>query len=425
MPKLTVAPRIRSFICLNAHPVGCAANVEREIAVATQGAPGSGLKHVLVIGASTGYGLSSLVTGVFGYGARGTAICLERAAHGERTASAGYYNLAAAQRLARARGKQIVVINGDAFSEAVKQETLARVAASGVKLDCVVYSLAAPKRTDEKAGVTYNSALKPIGAPFSSQSINLGNDQIQQVDIPPATEAEIEATRKVMGGEDFAAWVHALLDADLLAKGCRVVAYSYIGPELTTPIYRSGTIGKAKEDLEAQTADGVGGAARARRRRRMGQRQQGAGHAGVRGDPGGAAVHQRALQGDEGGGHARGDGGADRAPVSRPPRPRTHAGDRRRGPHPHRRSGDGSGGAGARQRDVEDGDQRDPDVGHRLRRLQARLSRVVRLRGSGRQLRRACRNRRPDCGVESVGNEMRRSSPASGRGSLSRTSIVP
>ena len=255
MPKLTVAPRIRSFICLNAHPVGCAANVEREIAVATQGAPGSGLKHVLVIGASTGYGLSSLVTGVFGYGARGTAICLERAAHGERTASAGYYNLAAAQRLARARGKQIVVINGDAFSEAVKQETLARVAASGVKLDCVVYSLAAPKRTDEKAGVTYNSALKPIGAPFSSQSINLGNDQIQQVDIPPATEAEIEATRKVMGGEDFAAWVHALLDADLLAKGCRVVAYSYIGPELTTPIYRSGTIGKAKEDLEAQTAD--------------------------------------------------------------------------------------------------------------------------------------------------------------------------
>ena len=134
MPKLTVAPRIRSFICLNAHPVDCAANVEREIAVATQNAPGSGLKHVLVIGASTGYGLSSLVTGVFGYGARGTAICLERAAHGERTASAGYYNLAAAQRLARARGKQIVVINGDAFSEAVKQETLARVAASGVKL---------------------------------------------------------------------------------------------------------------------------------------------------------------------------------------------------------------------------------------------------------------------------------------------------
>jgi enoyl-[acyl-carrier protein] reductase/trans-2-enoyl-CoA reductase (NAD+) len=253
MPKMTVAPRIKSFICLNAHPVGCAANVTREIAVATKDAPGSGLKHALVIGASTGYGLSSLVSAVFGYGARGTAICLERPPQGERTASAGYYNLVAAQREARARGKEIVVINGDAFSEEVKQETLARVAASGVKIDVVVYSLAAPKRTDEKAGTTYHSALKPIGATFRSPSINLGNDQIQQVEIGPATDAEIEATRKVMGGEDFVAWVQALMDADLLAEGARAVAYSYIGPELTMPIYRDGTIGKAKEDLERQT----------------------------------------------------------------------------------------------------------------------------------------------------------------------------
>jgi len=268
MPKMTVAPRIKSFICLNAHPLGCAANVEREIAVATKEAPGSGLKHALVIGASTGYGLSSLVSTVFGYGARGTAICLERPPQGERTASAGYYNLAAAQRQARARGKEIVVINGDAFSDEVKQEALARVAASGVKLDCVIYSLAAPKRTDPKTGASWNSALKPIGTTFRSPSINLGNDQIQQVEIGPASDAEIEATRKVMGGEDFVAWVTALLDADVLAKGCRVVAYSYIGPELTMPIYRSGTIGKAKEDLETQTAalsaalrERIGGAA--------------------------------------------------------------------------------------------------------------------------------------------------------------------
>ena len=268
MPKLVVAPRIRSFICLNAHPVGCAANVEREIAVATAGAPGSGLKHALVIGGSTGYGLSSVVSAVFGYGARATTICLERPPQGERTASAGYYNLAAAQRLARARGRDIAVVNGDAFSEGVKQETLARIAASGMKVDLVVYSLAAPKRTDENTGVTYHSALKPIGAPFRSPSINLGNDQIQQVEIPPATDAEIESTRKVMGGEDFAAWVSALLAADVVAKGCRAVAYSYIGPELTMPIYRSGTIGKAKEDLETTTAalsaalrDRVGGAA--------------------------------------------------------------------------------------------------------------------------------------------------------------------
>jgi enoyl-[acyl-carrier protein] reductase/trans-2-enoyl-CoA reductase (NAD+) len=136
----------------------------------------------------------------------------------------------------------------------VKQETLARVAASGVKLDLVIYSLAAPKRVDAQTGTSYNSALKPIGTPFKSPSINLGNDQIQQVEIPPATDAEIEATRKVMGGEDFRDWVQALMAADLLAKGCRVVAYSYIGPELTMPIYRSGTIGKAKEDLETETA---------------------------------------------------------------------------------------------------------------------------------------------------------------------------
>lgn len=254
MAKLAIAPRIRGFLCLNAHPAGCAANVEREIAVATDGAPGKGLAHALVIGASTGYGLSSLISTVFGYGARGTAICLERPPHGEKTASAGYYNLAAAQQQARARGKAVVVINGDAFSDAVKQEALARVAASGVKLDSVVYSLAAPKRVDAQTGVSYSSTLKPIGAPFRSSSINLGNDQVQQVEIQPASAEDIEATRKVMGGEDLADWVEALLAADVLAKGCRVVAYSYIGPELTMPIYRSGTIGRAKEDLEAKTA---------------------------------------------------------------------------------------------------------------------------------------------------------------------------
>ena len=268
MPKLAIAPRIRGFICLNAHPAGCAANVEREIAIATDGAPGKGLAHALVIGASTGYGLSSLVSTVFGYGARGTAVCLERPPQGEKTDSAGYYNLAAVQQQARARGKAVVAINGDAFSHAVKQETLARVAASGVKLDSVVYSLAAPKRVDAQTGVSYSSTLKPIGAPFRSASINLGNDQVQQVEIQPASAEDIEATRKVMGGEDLADWVEALLAADLLAKGCRVVAYSYIGPELTMPIYRSGTIGRAKEDLEAKTAalstamrEKIGGAA--------------------------------------------------------------------------------------------------------------------------------------------------------------------
>ena len=250
-----------------------------------------------MIGASTGYGLSSLVSAVFGYGARATAICLERPPRESRRRRRAGTISRPAQRLARARGKDVVVINGDAYSEEVKQETLARVAASGVKLDSVIYSLAAPKRTDEKAGATYSSALKPIGAPFSSPSINLGNDQIQQVEIPPATDAEIEATRKVMGGEDFAAWVNALLDAGVLAPGCRAVAYSYIGPELTMPIYRSGTIGRAKEDLEKETAALSRGDARTHRRCRLRQRQQGAGHAGVGGDSGGAALHQRCFTG--------------------------------------------------------------------------------------------------------------------------------
>jgi enoyl-[acyl-carrier protein] reductase/trans-2-enoyl-CoA reductase (NAD+) len=254
MPLQTVAPRIRGFIALNAHPGGCAANIAAEIAVATRGAPGNGLRDALVIGASTGYGLSSLVSAVFGYGARAVGVCLERPPQGDKTASAGWYNLAAVGAAARAAGRTVSFVNGDAFSDEVKAQTLAKLSASGAKLDSVVYSLAAPKRVDPRTGTTYNSALKTIGTPFRSKSIGLGNDQITEVEIAPANEAEIEATRKVMGGEDWAAWTQALLDADLLAPGCRVVAYSYIGPALTYPIYRSGTIGKAKEDLEATAA---------------------------------------------------------------------------------------------------------------------------------------------------------------------------
>jgi enoyl-[acyl-carrier protein] reductase / trans-2-enoyl-CoA reductase (NAD+) len=253
-----IVARIRGFICLNAHPAGCAANVDAEIAVAKKGAsgaPGTGLGAALVIGGSTGYGLSSVINTVFGYGARATTVCLERPPQGEKTASAGWYNLAAAQRRARAVGSDISVINGDAFSREIKDLTIAQLKKAGQKLDSVVYSLAAPKRLDPADGVSYSSVLKPIGAPFGSKSINLGNGQVTSVEIAPASDAEIEATRKVMGGEDFAAWVRALADADLLARGCRAVAYSYIGPALTFPIYRSGTIGKAKEDLERTTTE--------------------------------------------------------------------------------------------------------------------------------------------------------------------------
>jgi enoyl-[acyl-carrier protein] reductase/trans-2-enoyl-CoA reductase (NAD+) len=195
-------------------------------------------------------------------------VCLERPPQGDKTASAGWYNLAALQAQARARGHGLAVVNGDAFSDDIKRATLEKVAASGRKLDLVVYSVAAPKRTDAATGQSWSSVLKPVGGAYRSKSINLGKDTVDEVEIAPASDADIEATRKVMGGEDLAAWVEALLAADLLARGCRVVSYSYIGPELTFPIYRSGTIGKAKEDLEAKSsalsatlAARVGGAA--------------------------------------------------------------------------------------------------------------------------------------------------------------------
>jgi len=254
MPMQIVSPRIRGFISVNAHPAGCAANIDTEIAVAARGAPGKGVRDALVVGASTGYGLSSLASLVFGYGARAVAVCLERPPVRDKTASAGWYNLAAFGRAARAAGRPISVINGDAFSDDVKAQTIARLRAAGARLDSVIYSLAAPKRTDSRTGETWSSALKPIGGSYTNKSINLNTDTLATVEIAPAVDAEIEATRKVMGGEDFAAWTHALLDAGLLAEGCRAVAYSYIGPALTYPIYRTGTIGKAKEDLEATTA---------------------------------------------------------------------------------------------------------------------------------------------------------------------------
>jgi enoyl-[acyl-carrier protein] reductase/trans-2-enoyl-CoA reductase (NAD+) len=277
MSLQTLSPRIRSFICLNAHPLGCATNVRTQRAaidgVLSQGGGRRGqLRDALVIGASTGYGLSSLITTVFGYGARGTAVCLERAPRGEKTASAGWYNLAEVHRLARAEGRQVATVNGDAFSQAVKDEVIAGLKQRGAKLDSVVYSLASPKRTDPRSGISYSSALKPIGAPYHNKTIQLDFEKVIDIDIAPADEGEIEATRKVMGGEDWALWIDALLEAGVLADGCRTVAYSYVGPELTYPIYRSGTIGKAKEHLE-ETALAL--------RRRLGERLGGAAYVSV------------------------------------------------------------------------------------------------------------------------------------------------
>lgn len=249
-----ISPRIRGFICLNAHPVGCATNVARQIDVVQAGMPGAGLGDALVLGASTGYGLSSLLAVTFGYGARSVGVCLERPPQGEKTASAGWYNLIAAKRFAGAEGRQIELVNGDAYSNEIKAETIATLKRLGMKLDTVVYSLASPRRTDPVTGQTFTSVLKPLGQPFSSRSINLSNDQLVSVELAPASPADVDATVKVMGGEDWALWMRALMAEGLLAKGCRTVAYSYLGPELTYPIYRSGTIGRAKEHLERTAA---------------------------------------------------------------------------------------------------------------------------------------------------------------------------
>ena len=249
-----VAARIRGFICLNAHPTGCAANVDRQIGVAKAGGPGRGIGDALVLGASTGYGLASLITTTFGYGARAVGVCLERAPQGEKAASAGWYNLAAVHRRAKQAGLVVETVNGDAYSNEVKAETIARLKRLGMKLDTVVYSLASPRRTDPVSGQSFTSVLKPIEKTFTSKSINLNNDQVVTVEIAPATAADVDATVKVMGGEDWALWMRALAAEGLLAQGCRTVAYSYLGPALTYPIYRSGTIGKAKEHLERTAA---------------------------------------------------------------------------------------------------------------------------------------------------------------------------
>ncbi|MES1205036.1 MAG: enoyl-ACP reductase FabV [Pseudomonadota bacterium] len=268
-----ISARIRGFICTNAHPLGCAANVDRQIQLAQAGAAegggrGRGITDALVIGSSTGYGLSSLITTVFAYGARAMSVCFERPPNGQRSASAGWYNLARVHQRAREQGGAVDTINGDAFSAEVKAETIARLKRSGVRLQNVVYSLASPRRVDPATGQSHSSVLKPLGSTYVNKSIELSTDQVITIEIPPASDDDVEATTKVMGGEDWALWTRALLEEGLLAPGCRTVAYSYIGPELTYPIYRSGTIGKAKEHLErtahaldAELAARVGGRA--------------------------------------------------------------------------------------------------------------------------------------------------------------------
>ena len=248
---MIIAPKIRGFICTTAHPEGCARHVADQIAVVkAKGIKENRPKKVLVVGSSTGYGLSSRIAAAFGSKAATMGVFFERPAEEKRTATAGWYNTAAFEKAAAADGLYARSFNGDAFSDAMKTEVIAAIKADMGQVDCVIYSLASPRRTHPKTEEVFKSVLKPIGGSYTNKNLNTGTGEVTEITIDPADEEEIAQTVAVMGGEDWAMWMDALQEAGVLAEGVKTVAYSYIGPEVTWPIYKNGTIGRAKEDVE-------------------------------------------------------------------------------------------------------------------------------------------------------------------------------
>ena len=247
---MIIQPKIRGFICTTAHPEGCARAVQDQIDWVKAQAPFGGPTKVLVIGSSTGYGLASRIAASFGAGASTLGVFFERPADKKRTASAGWYNTVAFENAARAAGHYARSINGDAFSDEIKAQTIAAIKEDLQQVDLVVYSLASPRRTHPKTGESFSSVLKPIGDSYSSKTVNVQTGEVSDISIETASEEEIAHTTAVMGGEDWEMWIHALDGAGVLAEGVRTVAYTYIGPELTHPVYRDGTIGRAKNHLE-------------------------------------------------------------------------------------------------------------------------------------------------------------------------------
>ncbi|MBP3460644.1 MAG: trans-2-enoyl-CoA reductase family protein [Lachnospiraceae bacterium] len=251
---MVVEPKSKGFICTTAHPTGCYRNVEEQVRYAKKAGEKykcnrhKGIQKVLVIGASTGYGLASRIAAAFTCKAATIGVMFERPAAGKRTATAGYYNTLAFDKLAEEEGLYTKSINGDAFSVEIKEEVINAIKKDLGKVDMVIYSLASPRRTAPD-GVSYTSALKTVDEPFTTKSLNLNNNEVVTATLEPATEEEIEGTIKVMGGEDWELWIDALKEADVLEENALTVAYSYIGPKLTYPIYYSGTIGQAKKHV--------------------------------------------------------------------------------------------------------------------------------------------------------------------------------
>jgi enoyl-[acyl-carrier protein] reductase / trans-2-enoyl-CoA reductase (NAD+) len=248
---MIIQPKVRGFICTNAHPLGCEENVRRQIAYVKQhGAVANGPKNVLVLGASTGYGLASRITAAFGCGAKTLGVFFEKEPSEKRTASAGWYNSAAFEKLAKAEDLYVRNVNGDAFSNEIKQQVIDIISKDMGKIDLVVYSLASPRRQHPVTGVVHNSVLKPIGKSVTQRGINTDKETVEEITIAAASEEEIANTVAVMGGEDWEMWIDALSKAGVLAEGCKTSAYTYVGDKVTLDIYWDGTIGAAKKDLD-------------------------------------------------------------------------------------------------------------------------------------------------------------------------------
>ena len=248
---MIIKPRIRGFICTTAHPVGCAALIDEQIRYTEgQGKLSAGPRNVLVIGGSGGYGLASRIVAGFAGGAKTLCLSFEKEPDAERTASAGWYNNLAFDRAAKAKGLYARSLNADAFADATKSQVADIVRQDLGKIDLLVYSLASPVRMDPDTGVLHRSVIKPVGRNVVSKTVNVDKGVVSEVDLAPATPEEIQATIKVMGGEDWQRWIAHLQAAGLLSDGFKTVAYTYIGSDLTWPIYWEATLGKAKEDLD-------------------------------------------------------------------------------------------------------------------------------------------------------------------------------
>ena len=252
---MVIQPKTRGFICTTAHPEGCRANVRRQVEYVKRQPKTQGAKRVLVLGASAGYGLASRISAAFSCDAATLGVIFDKPASGSRTASAGWYNTAAFEELAQAEGLYAKTINGDAFSKEIKEQVIQTIKSDLQTVDLVVYSLAAPRRTAPD-GTTYSSVLKTTGEEYTNKTIDLKTKAVSEVTIPQASEQEIADTVKVMGGEDWLDWMEALQGAGVLAEGAETVAYSYIGPALTHPMYLNGSIGMAKRHL-AKTAQEI------------------------------------------------------------------------------------------------------------------------------------------------------------------------